>query len=209
MLLDFIKNYGTIAVPIGFLAMLLVRSGYYKFDDNLRRSFVVLIFATISYYSQIGFALFVTSKYFLPLLFTWFLSAISTLSIAIIWRKWGSDWYFKHLNKYGISNENERGSVLNTIIQDNTIHINGVSVYTKCGKVYSCSSFNWVRNNINLNTKFIIDEKGVFMPVTHIKYKDNTTTTNLITDLQQPEGICHTYIPMSEIHTYDFIIMKK
>ena len=39
---ELIKTYGTITLPIGFLVMLILRSGYYKFDDNLKRGFYAI-----------------------------------------------------------------------------------------------------------------------------------------------------------------------
>lgn len=50
LIVELIGTYGTISLPIGFLSMLIARAGYYKFDDNLRRCFIILVFAAINYY---------------------------------------------------------------------------------------------------------------------------------------------------------------
>ena len=89
MFTEFIKDYGTVAVPIGFLAMLIIRSGYYKFDDNLRRGFIVCVFAAIAYHLHIlinNFALTMVA---------WPLASMITLSCAYLWRKWGVQIYLK------------------------------------------------------------------------------------------------------------------
>jgi len=202
-----IEQYGMIALPVGFLSMLIARSGYYKFDDVLRRSLITLMFSAIAYHghSWISKNITFTSHH-------WITACIMTLCVALFWRKWGADIYFKIINNLGISNENECGNVLNTLTQNTSFNINGINVYTKNGKFYSCSDLGWVKLNIDKNAYLIIDETGILLPVTYISNSNQSGFTDVSGEgnlIIKNVGTNHTYIPSSEIIRYDFIISKK
>lgn len=209
---ELVKAYGTITLPVGFLAMLIARAGYYKFDDNIRRCFIILVFAAINYYSYWSLSWLCEisgcNQSDLLIFVKWLFACIFTISTACIWRKWGSYFYFKFINTKGISNENERGSVLNTIIQDTKVHINGLTIYTTDDRVYSCSNFAWVKQHYNTNLSLIIDETGVSLPVTHYSHKRGEEFIQCELDNNQ-NGLLYTYIPISEIKAFDFTIQSK
>jgi hypothetical protein len=86
------------------------------------------------------------------------ISFVTTVLIAIFWRAKGKRWFYNILYKFRISNEDNSETVLNSIMNNNTIDITQIFVGLKNGKVLNCSNIlDYKKSGIRY---FIIDRNG-------------------------------------------------
>ena len=199
--------FGMVAVPVGYLAMIFARSGYYKQDDKMTRSLIILLFA--SFYSGLYKAIMQMAWFQNHETFTSFLSGMLMIIGAILWRNWLMEKAVRFMNKLSITNENGKGTTLNALINDTSIHINAITVFTKTERKYH-GDLEYVSNkNFNkvISSPLItMDETGFLFPVTSFSFDDGEYQDTVI---ENERGIVHTYIPFSEIRSVDFTITKK
>ena len=84
ILYDLVEAYGTVALPWGYLCMMVARAGYVSFDDNFKKAFIILIFASITHYAYSGVSHFYPS----PAYILYPVSMVLSLGAALLWRRY-------------------------------------------------------------------------------------------------------------------------
>lgn len=205
ILYNFIKAYGTVALPWGYLCMLVARTGYASADDNFKKAFIILIFASITHYAHLGISYFCSISVYI----LYPIAMAFSLVLAFLWRRYVGYFIFNKMNKKGLTNENGEGTVLNSLMTNTSHHVNGATVYMKDGNVYQCSGLGWVLEEYKFGLN--IDSTAIAMPVTHMmesnttQWKDFTQNNQMTSEL----GVNYMYIPMREVKKCEFVLQKK
>ncbi|MEM6603282.1 MAG: hypothetical protein AAF621_04460 [Pseudomonadota bacterium] len=202
-IIKIILDYGLTAVPFGYIAMGIARSGVARHNTQ-NRFFITLLFATIIYYTNITLAGYIPT---FPVI-TQLLAIILSLTVALIWRLWGEKKLFSIKQKLGLSYENHKGNTFHTIFANGDNLINSITVYTNDERIFQCYSIGEMLEKYDRG--IIIDETGIMLPVTHFKGKNDTCLQDVTNDIDYGwEGINCTYIPQREIKRYEFTLQKR
>lgn len=153
---DFINNISKfidISNPL-FISLIIGYLGYWFCYHGFEYGKEERLFK-IAVYSTPSLILFSFYEYSIKYIV---ISFFTTVLIAIFWRSKGKRWFYNIVYKFRISNEDNSETVLNSIMNNNTIDITQISVGLKNGNLLHCSNIlDYKKSGIRY---FMIDKKG-------------------------------------------------
>ena len=186
----------------GYLGYSIAYSG---FRENERKE--DLFYGVLSF-GIFGFAIYdLSSPYFESFAIPGLLALLTSVGVAMLWRKYVKRWFFKMLHKAAISNEDGIPTVWSRITQDTTIAPRQLTVELKDGSKYICDDVDsFATAPIPM---YYTDSAGnIAMHVTH-KAKKDEAETPVAAVRHDSWGDRITYIPAKDIATIDFRFVKR
>ena len=132
---------------------------------------------------------------------------LTSVLVALFWRKYGKRWFFKMLHKAAISNEDGIPTVWSRITQDTTIAPRQLTVELKDGSKYICDDVDSFAT-APIPMYYTDSEGNIAMHVTHKAKKDEAETPVAVVR-HESWGDRITYIPAKDIATIDFRFVKR
>lgn len=145
--------------------------------------------------------------------FAAFPALLTTLIFATLWRKWVRDFVYRFMRFAKVTNEDGRGDVWNTLIENTKISVSEVNIYLNSGMVLRCDDVSkFLEAPIPL---LMWDEYGnIAIYVTHFKRNGEESFQEEIPHfIRSGDGVDHdsailTYIPATNIDFVDFRVTE-